>query len=179
MPIYDQRAYNALIRNFSATFESIHVLKGIERRDFEILRNKLKLYQLFEDRYVVAFTGLQGSGKTTLLQTLYGVDVRKYLPADTDRGERIPVLITESQEADIKGVPIFLAYTYEHENKGERVSRLVPNDITVNEFYRFFQHSCGIVSADPGLTQRPHVEFAAVEEDGNSIVFEVPESACS
>lgn len=45
--------------------------------------------------------------------------------------------------------------------------------------YWFFQHPCGIVSADLASLLRAHIKFTAVEENGNAIVFKVSEPACS
>lgn len=62
---------------------------------------KIAVAQLLYDRYVIAIAGLQGVGKSTLLKQLYDLS-NEYVPENMGRGEKLPVLITEHEESDIR-----------------------------------------------------------------------------
>jgi len=142
MPIYDHDAYDSLVQHYNATELSFHGLSNATRKSFRVLRKKLELYRLFDSKYVVAFTGLQGAGKTTLMQTLYGMEMKKYLPADINRGERISILIRESHEAEKKGSPIFLAYSNVSSDvdKDTSLTGLRRRDIDGETFYKIAEN---------------------------------------
>lgn len=62
---------------------------------FKSLR-KLFVATIMHDRKLICISGLQGVGKTTLMKSFYGLD-EKFFNISLDRGERIPVLITERE----------------------------------------------------------------------------------
>lgn len=63
-----------------------------------ILKSMRKLYiaSMMQDKHVICVSGLQGVGKTTLMKNFYGLD-ETYLGDTLDRGERIPILITDKE----------------------------------------------------------------------------------
>lgn len=66
------------------------------------VHNKIALAVLTQEKNLFAITGIQGAGKSTLVKRLYGIDTN-FLPENQDRGEQLPVLITESQINEIEG----------------------------------------------------------------------------
>ena len=77
------------------------------------LHNKLALTILTQERYLLAVTGLQGAGKTTLVKRLYNLD-NKYLRDNDGRGEKRPILITESDVSEPVGYVSKSNYTVKH-----------------------------------------------------------------
>ena len=66
------------------------------------INNKLALTVLTQEKYLLAVTGLQGAGKTKLVKRLYNLD-SSYLRDNEGRGEKRPILITESDVKDPVG----------------------------------------------------------------------------
>lgn len=77
------------------------------------LHNKLALTVLTQERYLLAVTGLQGAGKTALVKRLYNLD-GTYLRDNDGRGEKRPILITESDVSEPTGYVSKSNYTVEH-----------------------------------------------------------------
>lgn len=60
---------------------------------------KLFVASLMQNKQLICVSGLQGAGKTTLMKNFYGIK-DEFLNVSIGRGERVPVLITESDVAE-------------------------------------------------------------------------------
>lgn len=78
------------------------------------IHNKLALTILTQERYLLAVTGLQGAGKTTFVRRLYNLDAT-YLQDNDGRGEKLPILITESDISEPVGYVMKSNYSKEQE----------------------------------------------------------------
>ena len=76
---------------------SPETIQGMER-----LHNKIALTALTQEKYLLAVTGLQGAGKTSLVKRLYNLD-HTFLQDNEGRGEKLPILITESNITSPEG----------------------------------------------------------------------------
>jgi len=92
-------------------------LRKLFRRSFII--------SLLSDKYIIAVTGLQGVGKTTLMQTLYNLENDVFLD-NAGQGERVPILITESNNISRKFY-VHKLVTTEFEHKIEKIE--INNDL--------------------------------------------------
>lgn len=63
----------------------------------ESLARKMEVSNYIQQRNIIAVAGMQGSGKTSLINAIYDLP-DGILPAGSERGERIPVFITECEE---------------------------------------------------------------------------------
>lgn len=79
----------------------------------KVLHNKLALTLLTQERYLLAVTGLQGAGKTTLVKRLYNLN-DDYLRDNDGRGEKVPILITESKVDEPIGYVTYSDVTEDH-----------------------------------------------------------------
>lgn len=82
---------------------------------------KLLISALMHDRKLICVAGLQGVGKTTLMKNFYGLDDR-FLRPILQRGERLPVLITEKEGASAVSA---LALRIEEDERGGHFQREV------------------------------------------------------
>lgn len=89
---------------------------------------KLLISTLMHRRTLICVAGLQGVGKTTLVKNFYGLDDR-YLTPTLDRGERLPILITEKEGTTGTAA---LALRIEEDGNGSHVQREV--SLTEEEF---------------------------------------------
>ena len=64
-------------------------------KELENSIRKLKIASLMENKTLICVAGMQGAGKTTLMKNFYGLK-GDALSIELGRGERIPVLITET-----------------------------------------------------------------------------------
>lgn len=72
--------------------------KDAHKHSENILGSLRKLYiaSILKEKTIVCVAGLQGVGKTSLMRSFFDID-EKYLNITQERGERLPVLITEDE----------------------------------------------------------------------------------
>ena len=104
-------------------------------KELENSIRKLKIASLMENKTLICVAGMQGAGKTTLMKNFYGLKGRFYqlLPGDAlsielGRGERIPVLITETDVT----APVMNAIRIQKNEAGEYAA--VECNMEANEF---------------------------------------------
>lgn len=78
---------------------------------------KLKIASLMENKTLICVAGMQGAGKTTLMKNFYGLK-GDALSIELGRGERIPVLITETDVT----APVMNAIRVQKNEAGEYVA---------------------------------------------------------
>ena len=76
----------------------------------------LTIMRVMSERYVIAVAGPQGAGKTTTMHWLYDIP-EAYLPMNAITGERLPVLLIESDAEDYQG------YIYSYNEATSRLNR--------------------------------------------------------
>lgn len=90
---------NALEKQIARLFEAYTSLDGDESNNIDHLRSiarHLKLCSTVQNRDAIAVAGMQGTGKTTLIRNMYNID-DGILRISNERGEKIPVFITEKE----------------------------------------------------------------------------------
>ncbi len=88
---------------------------------------KLKIASLMENKTLICVAGMQGAGKTTLMKNFYGLK-DDALSIELGRGERIPVLITETDVT----APVMNAIRVQKNEAGEYAA--VECRMEANEF---------------------------------------------
>ncbi len=83
------------------------------------------------DRMIICITGLQGTGKTTLVKNYYEID-ETIMNISTGRGERLPILITES---DVENTELYAMGIEKTDNSYSAIRRRVQKE----EFIEFSQ----------------------------------------
>lgn len=97
----------------------------------KIIRQSLRkiiIANEISDRMIICITGLQGTGKTTLMKNFYDLD-DDVMNITTGRGERLPILITES---DVKKPKMYAIGIEKCENGYERVKKEITQSDFVN-----------------------------------------------
>lgn len=79
---------------------------------------KIKLASLMYERTLICVSGMQGAGKTTLMKHFYGLD-DDCLNISLERGEEIPVFITEKEDMPADKKPELYAIQIMKDEKGE------------------------------------------------------------
>ena len=79
---------------------------------------KIKLASLMYERTLICVSGMQGAGKTTLMKHFYGLD-DDYLNISLERGEEIPVFITEKEDMTADKKPELYAIQIMKDENGE------------------------------------------------------------
>ena len=79
---------------------------------------KIKLASLMYERTLICVSGMQGAGKTTLMKHFYGLD-DDCLNISLERGEEIPVFITEKKDMTADKKPELYAIQIMKDEKGE------------------------------------------------------------
>lgn len=79
---------------------------------------KIKLASLMYERTLICVSGMQGAGKTTLMKHFYGLD-DDCLNISLERGEEIPVFITEKDDMPADKKPELYAIRIMKDEKGE------------------------------------------------------------
>lgn len=79
---------------------------------------KIKLASLMYERTLICVSGMQGAGKTTLMKHFYGLD-DDCLNISLERGEEIPVFITEKDDMPADKKPELYAIQIMKDEKGE------------------------------------------------------------
>lgn len=69
----------------------------IDKSLLEVMR-RLILAEVLGDKWIIAMGGSQGAGKTTLMSTIY--ELNDWLKGNEGRGEKMPVLIYESDDTE-------------------------------------------------------------------------------
>lgn len=119
--------FRKLYRSVSVLFKASSYI-DIENRDcisdLESLARKMEIAQYIHQKNIIAVAGMQGSGKTSLVKAIYNLP-DGILPAGSERGEKIPVFITESKDLK-EGEYRAKAVSFE---LGERLE----NELSVNE----------------------------------------------
>lgn len=69
--------------------DNLEALEGLAR--------KMEISAIVQQRNMIAVAGMQGTGKTTLIKNLYGIP-DDFLQVNSNRGEQIPVFITEKSD---------------------------------------------------------------------------------
>lgn len=74
----------------------------LDEKLLEVMR-RLLLAEVLADTWIVAIGGSQGAGKTTLMASLYNLhhDNSSWLRSNEGRGEKMPILILESNETKV------------------------------------------------------------------------------
>lgn len=85
-----------------------------EAKKLENSIRKLKIASLMENKTLICIAGMQGAGKTTLMKNFYGLKGDE-LSIELGRGERIPVLITETDVSE----PVMKAIRVQKNDAGE------------------------------------------------------------
>ena len=96
-------------------------------KELENSIRKLKIASLMENKTLICVAGMQGAGKTTLMKNFYGLK-DDALSIELGRGERIPVLITETDVT----APVMNAIRVQKNEAGEYVA--VECRMEANEF---------------------------------------------
>lgn len=96
-------------------------------KELENSIRKLKIASLMENKTLICVTGMQGAGKTTLMKNFYGLKGEE-LSIELGRGERIPVLITETDVT----APVMNAIRVQKNEAGEYAA--VECRMEANEF---------------------------------------------
>lgn len=86
-------------------------------KELENSIRKLKIASLMENKTLICVAGMQGAGKTTLMKNFYGLK-GDALSIELGRGERIPVLITETDVT----APVMNAIRVQKNEAGEYVA---------------------------------------------------------
>lgn len=86
-------------------------------KELENSIRKLKIASLMENKTLICVAGMQGAGKTTLMKNFYGLK-GDALSIELGRGERIPVLITETDVT----APVMNAIRIQKNEAGEYVA---------------------------------------------------------
>lgn len=94
---------------------------GIEESDLALL-SLSAIATLTHDRYVLAVAGHQGVGKTTAVKQLYELD-GGFLPETIGRGEKLPILVTESSSVS---EPLGFVFRIWREGDGDLKKEHVP-----------------------------------------------------
>ena len=79
---------------------------------------KIKLASLMYERTLICVSGMQGAGKTTLMKHFYGLD-DDCLNISLERGEEIPVFITEKEDMTADKKPELYAIQIMKDTHGE------------------------------------------------------------
>lgn len=79
---------------------------------------KIKLASLMYERTLICVSGMQGAGKTTLMKHFYGLD-DDCLNISLERGEEIPVFITEKEDMTADKKPELYAIRIMKDEHGE------------------------------------------------------------
>ena len=79
---------------------------------------KIKLASLMYERTLICVSGMQGAGKTTLMKHFYGLD-DDCLNISLERGEEIPVFITEKEDMTADKKPELYAIQIMKDANGE------------------------------------------------------------
>lgn len=98
-----------------------------EAKKLENSIRKLKIASLMENKTLICIAGMQGAGKTTLMKNFYGLKGEE-LSIELGRGERIPVLITETDVT----APVMNAIRVQKNEAGEYAA--VECRMEANEF---------------------------------------------
>lgn len=96
-------------------------------KELENSIRKLKIASLMENKTLICVAGMQGAGKTTLMKNFYGLK-DDALSIELGRGERIPVLITETDVT----APVMNAIRVQKNEAGEYAA--VECRMEANEF---------------------------------------------
>lgn len=96
-------------------------------KELENSIRKLKIASLMENKTLICVAGMQGAGKTTLMKNFYGLKGDE-LSIELGRGERIPVLITETDVT----APVMNAIRVQKNEAGEYAA--VECRMEANEF---------------------------------------------
>ena len=96
-------------------------------KELENSIRKLKIASLMENKTLICVAGMQGAGKTTLMKNFYGLK-GDALSIELGRGERIPVLITETDVT----APVMNAIRIQKNEAGEYAA--VECNMEANEF---------------------------------------------
>ena len=96
-------------------------------KELENSIRKLKIASLMENKTLICVAGMQGAGKTTLMKNFYGLK-GDALSIELGRGERIPVLITETDVT----APVMNAIRVQKNEAGEYAA--VECNMEANEF---------------------------------------------
>ena len=96
-------------------------------KELENSIRKLKIASLMENKTLICVAGMQGAGKTTLMKNFYGLKGEE-LSIELGRGERIPVLITETDVT----APVMNAIRVQKNEAGEYAA--VECRMEANEF---------------------------------------------
>lgn len=96
-------------------------------KELENSIRKLKIASLMENKTLICVAGMQGAGKTTLMKNFYGLK-GDALSIELGRGERIPVLITETDVT----APVMNAIRVQKNEAGEYAA--VECRMEANEF---------------------------------------------
>lgn len=83
-------------------------------KELENSIRKLKIASMMENKTLICVAGMQGAGKTTLMKNFYGLK-GDALSIELGRGERIPVLITETDVT----APVMNAIRIQRNEAGE------------------------------------------------------------
>ena len=83
---------------------------------------KIKLASLMYERTLICVSGMQGAGKTTLMKHFYGLD-DDCLNISLQRGEEIPVFITEDPDMKQGGNPELYAVRIAKDAEGDYVQK--------------------------------------------------------
>lgn len=83
---------------------------------------KIKLASLMYERTLICVSGMQGAGKTTLMKHFYGLD-DDCLNISLQRGEEIPVFITEDPDMKQGGNPKLYAVRIAKDAEGDYVQK--------------------------------------------------------
>jgi len=103
-------------------------------KEFKKNMRMTKILEELEDRYVIAISGMQGAGKSALIKKLYDIPPESYLPENLERGEKLPILITEKENINkCEGVKYLLKKVYQ-EWKTEKIP------INEDEFYQISRY---------------------------------------
>lgn len=93
--------------------------------------NKIFMYDMYQDKQLIAVTGLQGAGKTMLVKELFQLPDELF-PENNSRGERLPIFISEGDVSK----PILSKYVAIQEDK-EEIHKVVKEELTSEEFKKY------------------------------------------
>jgi hypothetical protein len=94
------------VRSLSAVLQQLGTrldIEGVEEEGWRRVVRALYVVSALGDEPLVAITGEQGAGKTHLASNLCPA-AAPWLKGNLDRGERLPIVIRESDRPDVRGV---------------------------------------------------------------------------
>jgi hypothetical protein len=129
------RGLNAKLRALKRSLLFADEGKTDLQKELNAVIQKIHIAELLSNNYVIAVTGLQGAGKTTLIKQLYDIG-DDWLPENIGRGEKMPVLVRESnvEECCAKAQRIFITPVTEAGKEVDRQVSIEEVSIDQSEF---------------------------------------------